>query len=333
MTLTRRAGLRLLAGAGVGVVLAPLGACRRRQAHQGRRIAVLQYVDAPPVNATRAGLLSALAQAGFAPGNGVELLTRVAGGSQRRCTDLAAALVREHPDLLVAIGTPPLLAALAAAPATLPVVFCYCSNPWGAGAGLSASEHRANVTGSVTTNPVADQVRLARALLPGLQRIGLLYNPAEPNASFEAELLAQAAAEHQLSLVREAVVQVSDLAAASQRLRQQGVEALLQVGDYITQQGVASLARWALQARVPLIGVDPAFAALPGCLAVVGWDPRRDGRCAGAMAVRVLRGTSPATMPFERPGEPQIWLNRATATRLGLALPAAVVAQAAQVLG
>lgn len=42
------------------------------------------------------------------------------------------------------------------------------------------------MTGTVTTNPVADQLQLARTLVPGLARVGLLYNPAEPNASFEA---------------------------------------------------------------------------------------------------------------------------------------------------
>ena len=85
--------------------------------------------------------------------------------------------------------------------------------------------------------------------------------------------------------------------------------------------------------NLPLRGVDPAFASLLGCLAVVGWDPRVDGERAGAMAARVLAGTPPAQLPFERPGEPQIWLNRATARDLGVVLPKDVVAQAHSLVG
>jgi putative ABC transport system substrate-binding protein len=335
LTLSRRAGLRWLGGASAAALLTPLLACRRQQSGPAAgagsdllRIGLLQYVDSAPANATRDGLIAALAEQGFVSGRQLQLLSRVAAGSARRCRQQADQLVDAGLTLLVAIGTPPLLAAMAEAPPRLPIVFCYCSNPWGAGAGRSATDHRPNVTGTVTTNPVAEQLRLAQRLVPGLQRVGLLYNPAEPNASFEAELMAQAAAEQRLMLVRESVAQVEGLAGGFERLRRGSIQALLQVGDYITQQGFSSLAALALQARIPLIGVDPAFAAVPGCLAVVGWDPRRDGRTAGAMVARVLRGTSPAEIPFAVPGVPGLWLNSQTAKRLGIALPAQLVLQA-----
>ena len=329
--LSRRASLRLLGGAAVAALLA----CRptSRTGPGLRRIGLLQYIDAPPPNASRDGLIAALRSAGFGSAQGVQLLSRQAGGSERRTQQLAAELVGARPDLLVAIGTPPLVALLAAAPVTMPLVFCYCSNPWVAGAGRSATQHRPNVTGTITTNPVAQQLQLARSLVPGLARVGLLYNPAEPNASFAAELLAQAAAAQQVQLLREAIDQPAELASGFRRLQGQGMQVLLQIGDYITRQGVAELAALALRARLPLIGVDPDYAGLLGCLAVVGWDPRIDGSTAGAMAVRILRGTSPALLPFEQPGEPGLWLNRRTAAHLGIALPKAVVATATAVLG
>ena len=331
MTLSRRSGLRLLAGAASATVLAPLVACHRRQQPGGsgvRRVGLLQYQDSAPVAATRRALLASLAAGGYGVGRQIELLQRDAGGRADRCRLQAAELVASRLDLLLAIGTPPLMAAMAAAPTHLPIVFCYCSNPWGAGAGRSASQHRPNVTGTVTTNPVGDQLQLARTLVPGLARVGLLYNPAEPNASFEAELLAQAADSQRVELLRQAVDSPGDLPEAWQRLRQGAPQALLQVGDYVTQQGFARLAQLALAARIPLFGVDPGFAALPGCLAVVGWDPCHDGRAAGRLAARVLAGTSPAQVPFAWPGQPGIWLNPVTARRLGLVLPQALQAQA-----
>jgi len=337
LTLSRRSGLRLLGGAASAAVLAPLLACRRGPqlgAAGLRRVGLLQYQESPPVRATRQALLASLAGRGEGVGRQIQLLQRDAGGLPARSLQLAAELVASRLDLLLAIGTPSLLAAMAKAPRNLPIVFCFCSNPWGAGAGLSASQHRPNVTGTVTTNPMADQLQLARTLVPALTRVGLLYNPAEPNASFETELLAQAAEDQRVQLLREPVASASALPQAWQRLQQQGApQALLQVGDYVTQQGFGRLAQLTLAARVPLFGVDPAFAGVPGCLAVVGWDPCRDGRQAGELAARVLAGTPPAQLPFERPGTPQIWLNPLTARRLGLALPRAVLARSTVVQG
>ena len=326
MRLDRRSCLRLLALAGLGGGLTSLLSCRRSREVSSLgsgdgRIALLQYVSAPPADAARRGVIEAL-------GAGTPLITRVAEGSPSRCRELAEALVESDPALLVAIGTPPLVSAIAAAPRSLPVVFCYCSNPWGAGAGRSALHHRPNVTGTVTTTPVADQLRLARQLLPDLRSVGVIYNPAEPNAGFEAELLAQAARQQRLTLLREAVSVVADLPEAFLRLQHGGMQVLLKVGDYITLEGFRQLAALALQARLPLIGVDPADVDVLGCLAVVGWDPHQDGLKAGALAAQILRGTSPASIPIQPPGDqPGLWLNRRTAERLGIVLPVGLEAQ------
>ena len=53
---------------------------------------------------------------------------------------------------------------------------------------------RVGSSGTVTTTAVEELLRVARQLVPNLHQVGLLYNPAEPNSSFEAELLAQAVA-------------------------------------------------------------------------------------------------------------------------------------------
>jgi len=116
-----------------------------------------------------------------------------------------------------------------------------------------------------------------------------------------------------VELLRQAVPSINDLPEAWHRLQQRAPQALLQVVDYVTQQGFDRLAQLALDARLPLVGVDPVFA--------------------GVLAGRVLAGASPADLPFERPGAPQRWLNPLTARRLGLALPATVLARAVVVQG
>jgi putative ABC transport system substrate-binding protein len=294
---------------------------------------VLQYVQEAAVEVTRQGVMRGLEGMGIRAGDNLQVLVRQAGGSPSRCRQLVGELVAADVDLLVAIGTPALQAAIAVAPSSLPIVFCYCSNPWGAGAGGSATQHRANVTGTVTATAVEALLQLAQQLVPGLQQVGLLYNPAEPNASFDAERLAQAVAQQQLQLLREPVTAVGDLPEAMAQLQRQGVQALIKVEDFVTLQGFEQLGALALEARLPLLADEPENAGVPGCLAVVGWGSLRDGQRAGELAGQILRGASPASLPIQPPGEPRLWLNRGTARRLGIALPASLLRQATAVLG
>jgi putative ABC transport system substrate-binding protein len=330
--LSRRASLRLLAAASGAAALAPLLACQPRRRRPGAsgpwRLGVLQYVPETAVEITRQGVMRGLAAMGIRAGDNLQVLVRQAGGSPSRCRRLGQELVAADVDLLVAIGTPALQAAIAVAPSPLPIVFCYCANPWGVGAGPSATQHLANVTGTVTATAVEALLQLAQQLVPDLQQVGLLYNPAEPNSSFDAERLAQAVAQQQLQLLREPVTAVGDLPEAFAQLQRQGVQALIKVEDYVTLQGFEQLGALALQARLPLLADEPENAGVPGCLAVVGWGSLRDGQRAGELAGQILRGASPASLPIQPPGEPRLWLNRGTALRLGIPLPAALLRQA-----
>lgn len=295
-------------------------------------LGLLQFVRAEPPDATRKAFLEGLAKGGFGPAQGVKVLQRSADGSMATARQQVEGLLRQQVRMLVAVGTPALHACLELAPHTVPVVFCYCSNPWGAGAGRSYGDHRRNVTGTVSTNPVADQLQLVRQLQPELQRLGVIYDPAQANASFEAELLRGEAAQRELIVEAEPVTGPAEVAQAAQRLLAQEVQAFVKVGDYATIQAFDQLAAAALRARVPVYSVEAVDITVPGCLAVVGWDPRSDGLQAAALAVKVLRGTSPAVLPFEQAQDQLLLLNALTARQLGIALPASLRARADRVV-
>jgi len=330
VNLSRRRALQLLAAGGGAAALA--AACRRPELAGPPTLGLLQFVRAEPPDATRTGFLEGLAKGGFGAAQGVKVLQRSADGSMATARQQVEELLREQVRMLVAVGTPALHACLELAPHSLPVVFCYCSNPWGAGAGRSYGDHRRNVTGTVSTNPVADQLQLVRQLQPELHRLGLIYDPAQANAGFEAELLRGEAAQWQLIVEAEPVTGPAEVAQAAQRLLAQEVQAFVKVGDYATIQAFDQLAAAALRARVPVYSVEAVDITVPGCLAVVGWDPRSDGLQAAALAVKVLRGTSPAVLPFEQAQDQLLLLNALTARKLGIALPASLRARADRVV-
>lgn len=61
---------------------------------------------------------------------------------------------------------------------------------------------------------------------------------------------------------------------------------------------------------------------------MVGWDPQADGALAGDLAVQVLRGRSPADLPFAPVTRKLLLLNRRTARAIGVTLPPQLLRQA-----
>ena len=317
----------------LGGALLVAGCSSRSRPPGPPRLGLLQYVRAAAPDDARRGFVQALAGAGFRRGEGVILQERFAEGSMATCRAQVTELLEAGVDMLVAIGTPPLAAILAIAPARVPVVFCYCSNPWGAGAGTSYTNHRPNVVGTVGTNPLDQELELARRISPDLARVGLVFNPSEANASFEAELLRREASGRSITVLIEPVAAAGEVAAAADRLAAQGAGALVRVGDYATSVGFGALAAAGLRHRLPVYSVDPADIATPGCLAVVGWDPEADGAQAGALAVQVLGGRSPADLPFEPVTRKVLLLNGRTARAIGVAFPPELLRQADRLVG
>jgi putative ABC transport system substrate-binding protein len=330
---SRRQVLALLGGTAAGGALLTAGCASRSRPSGPPRLGLIQYVRAAAPDAARRGFVQALARGGFPPGTGVILLERFAAGSMATARAQVSELVQAGVDMLVAVGTPPLEAILAMAPARMPVVFCYCSNPWGAGAGSSYTDHRPNVVGTVSTSPLAQELDLARTITPGLSSVGLVFNPSEANASFEVELLRREAAQRSITVLIEPVTGPREVAGATDGLASQRVDALVRVGDYATSVGFAALAAACLRHRLPLYSIDPSDITTPGCLAAVGWDGQADGALAGDLAVKVLRGRSPAELAFEPVTRKLLALNRPTARAIGVVFPPALLRQADRLVG
>ena len=335
MTLPRRRVL-VLGGAGLAGSLL-LKACGLGQRSAGPRplIGVLQMVDAQPPNLTRLGFEQALAAAGYREGETMSVLRRDAAGQPANTTVVMQQFLRDQVDLVLAVGTPPLQAAMQVMPATTPVVFCYCSNPWGAGTGTppgGVGQHRPNVVGTVGTNPVGKELDLAREINPQLKQVGLIFNPAESNSSYEAALMRKEAARRAITVMEQPVGNAGEVPKAAKALVEQQVEAFVKIGDYATIEAFAAICKVGLEHRIPVYSVDPPDIQLPGCLAVIGWNYRDDGMAAGRLAVRVLQGESPSQMVFQPLTSTDLLVSLATAQAIGVTVPEDLLQRADRVV-
>ena len=271
----------------------------------------------------------------YVEGKTINFIQKDAAGELPNSTLIMKQFAGDKADLIFAIGTPPLQGAMKEIPETTPVVFAYSSNPWGAGAGTppgGIGQHRPNVVGTIGTNPVGKELDLARELVPDLKTVGLIYNPGEPNSEFEAKLLKEEAAKRGITVEEQSVANSGEVLQAAESLAQKKVQAFVKIGDYATIQGFGSIAKVGLKNKIPVISVDADDIKLPGTLATLGWAYYNDGYAAGELAVKVLKGESPAKMAFLPLTKIDILLNRSTAKAIGLKLNDDLVAKATKVV-
>ena len=119
----------------------------------------------------------------FGPREGENLLIeyRWAEGNQARLPALAADLVRLRVDLIVADTSSAALPARQAT-STIPIVMHAVGDPVSLGLVASLARPGGNVTGTTSFGPAlsAKQLQLLRDVVPGMKRVAIMGNPANP---------------------------------------------------------------------------------------------------------------------------------------------------------
>src|SRR5262249_36137953 len=124
--------------------------------------------------------------------------------------------------------------ALRAASASVPIVCPLLENPVRLGLAASESRPGGNVTGLLryVDGLAGKHVELPRELIPGMVRIGLLVNPANPDATPRRDIEAAASASA-VNIVPVEASTPNDLDAAFQKLASERVPAVIVVHDTI----------------------------------------------------------------------------------------------------
>jgi putative ABC transport system substrate-binding protein len=109
------------------------------------------------------------------------------------------------------------------------------------------------------------------------------------------------------------------------------VDLIYTLGDSTVLKAYAQLVATANQTRIPILASDVAQVQ-EGAVAAVDITGRDLGLAAGRLALRVLRGVKPGTIPIEVMLKPPVYLNAQAAQRQGVVLSDALVKSASQVL-
>ena len=312
------------------VALLLLAGAPAAQAQQGARPVIGFLTSIQLSGALREAFAGGLAEQGYREGHNIEVVWRAADGKPELAKRFAEELVRQPVRVLVTVLTP---AARAAQDATrdIPIVLAYAGDPVATGLVASLARPGGNITGmsgnSVET--AGKRLELLREMMPGLKGVGLMILGSDPFARPFVQEMQPAARRLGLQLHVVDVRSPEKLDAAFGELRKRGAEAVVVQGALTGSSWRA--AELALRYRLPSISPQRRFAE-DGGMMYHGPSLSAAVRRATWYVDRILKGAKPADMAIEEPTRFELVINARTARTLGVALPAALLVRADQVI-
>jgi putative tryptophan/tyrosine transport system substrate-binding protein len=183
-----------------------------------------------------------------------------------------------------------------------PIVFHILSDPFAAGAGTSDSVHLPNVTGVYSPgfgDPEQERrIQLIKQLVPKAKRIGVLFSPGEQLSVDLKNRLSTAAKKAGLQVEAVPMNTSGDATEAINVLVGKKIDAIEIYGN-AAHGGFESIIKVAKEKKIPVFSPSP-FEIMKGATAALYPDFQEGGVVAGKMIARILRGESPAKIPFYR---------------------------------
>jgi putative ABC transport system substrate-binding protein len=273
-----------------------------------------------------------LEERGWIEGRNLAFEERWANNDAARLRAQAAELAGLRPDLIFAPNSVS-LAAMRRATGMIPIVFAFVADPVAQGFVSSLAQPGGNITGFANSEfaLAAKSLELLKKIAPGITRVAITFDPAQPTAVGNLAEVEAAAPALGLEISRMPVRSPQDFEDslnAFTRAPGGGLFVLAGVG-LPRDLGAVLLTRH----RVPPIfsGAGRQFVTSGG-LASYGTDDLDLCLRAAGYADRILKGEKPADLPVQLPTKFELMLNLKTAKAMGLVIPESVLALADEVI-
>ena len=277
------------------------------------------------------GLFDGLRDLGYVEGQNLVIESRFSEGNPERLPALAAELVQQRVDVIVAAAFAP--EAARRATSTIPIVMMNHGDPIGAGLIASLARPGGNVTGLSGQYPdlIGKQLQLLTEAVPRLSRVAVLVNPSNPRSSRSRREADEAARALKLRLQLVEAATPARLADAFSAATRGSADAILVVGDPMFTGVRAQIAELAARHRLPAMAGQSEYAQA-GALIAYGIDHRDTFRRAAAYVDKILKGARPADLPVEQPTKFELVVNLNVAKKLELAIPRSILLRADEVI-
>ena len=262
-------------------------------------------------------LKDALAQTGLVDGRTIEIVFRYANGKPDQLGGLAAELVAQKPDLLVAIGGDVIKPLFEASKGGIPIVGGVSDNPMRAGIALSLARPSKNFTGVtyLTDEMAAKRMELLKEVAPNARRVAVIFNP--QHFDDEVTFARRGAESIGIALTTHPIDGAADLDAALLAASAGGADSLFIISSRLTGVVADRIARYGQEHRLPVIASWREFVDSG---ALLSYGPSRvfEAKRLAGYVQKVLNGAKPADLPIEQPVKFELVINLKTARALGL---------------
>jgi putative ABC transport system substrate-binding protein len=288
----------------------------------------LLHVGAPDTGILSPGVVKEFERRGFVAGRTILFERRAAVGQLDKLPALVRELVAAHVDVILTTGYGAAVAAKDGAPA-IPVVVTGTGDPVATGLVQSLAHPGGHVTGvsEVAAELSAKRLQLLQEAVPGIRSVAVLWNADDRSMTLRYQAAELEANKLGLVVMPLGVRAPDDFETAFSAMSASKPDAILMVTDVLTMLNRQRIITFAAAHRLPTMFEYANLAHDGGLLAYGPNQGDIDGRAVD-LAIRILRGASPADLPLELPTRFELALNLRTAASLGLTIPNVIQSRA-----
>ena len=327
--LSRRAFLTVV---GLGALGAPRVA--RAQARKVARVGVLSpFARSDGPAPSFRFFYERLRELGYVEGQNIFFEYRWAEGKYDRLPAMAAELVQSKVDVVLTAWSTPAAMAAKRATTTIPIVFIGVGDAVGVRLVKGLARPGGNITGSTfqSEETVGKLLQLLKEVVPKLTRLATVSNPANPVYEPVLKDVETMGRTLGLQVLRLGVTRPSDVEAAFDTARQEQVDGLVVMRDFVLISQRDRIVALAAKNRLPVIYGMREFVDAGGLMSFEPSMPELHRRAAD-LVDKILKGARPAELPVEQSSRFELAINLKTARALGLTVPPLVRLRADQVI-
>jgi putative ABC transport system substrate-binding protein len=225
-----------------------------------KSIGIIQVIEHPALDSTRAGIIKTLSQ----KYPDLKITWQSAQGNMATAVQIAQTFAGKQVDCVVALGTTPAQAAVNVCKnQNIPVIYASVTDPKSAG----LIDKAAGITNFVD---VTRQMDAMLKFVPNMKTLGIIYNPGEANSEQLLKLTQDECTKRNIQLKTAIALKVTDVRSAAQKLIG-SVDAIFVNNDNTALAGFACIAKVANEVNLPLFASD-ADLINQGAWAVLGPD-------------------------------------------------------------
>ncbi|PCH80770.1 MAG: ABC transporter permease [Hyphomicrobiales bacterium] len=298
-----------------------------------KKVAISTIVEVPALTETKDGILEALAARGYIEGKTITVDYQNANGNMPTQQQIAKKFVGNQPDVIIPITTPT-SQSMAAATKTIPIVFATVTDPVKAKLIPGYTNLQGNITGVSDAAPIGPQLDFFKRIIPGLSKLGFVYNPGLDNSLATLGWMKDEGAKRGITIVESPAPTTNEIILATKKLIGK-VDAIYIPNDTTVVAGLEAIIKIGQEMDMPIFtgetgGVDR------GALASVGLDYINVGRVAGNMAADILDGIPisqiDAVIAYKVMTDFKVVVNLIAAEKMNVTIPADVLAEATKVI-